>query len=161
LRGKAFAVYEESTRVPLYVYDPTGTFVPPDQKGTERTQLTSHVDLVPLLMTLASGNNDWRSMPQYAHLAGRADLAAMLSDPSAPGRSYILHTSDEDIPEEARKIGIPYRDALIAYRTPNANIGVYSNFAHATIDIETEGQQTEMYDYDNFGIGEVTNNAPG
>jgi len=178
LRGKAFAVYEESTRVPLYVYDPTGTFVPPDQKGTERTQLTSHVDLVPLLMTLASGNNDWRSMPQYAHLAGRADLAAMLSDPSAPGRSYILHTSDEDIPEEARKIGIPYRDALITnipvppgfpppsphvigYRTPNAKIGVYSNFAPGTIDIETEGQQTEMYDYDNFGIGEVTNNAPG
>ncbi len=180
LRGKAFAVYEESTRVPLYVFDPTGAFVPPDQKGTERTQLTSHVDLVPLLMTLASGSNDWRSMPQYAHLAGRADLAAMLSDPSAPGRSYILHTSDEDIPEEARKLGIPYRDALITnilpppplpqvpppnhvigYRTANAKIGAYSNFAPGTIDIETEGQQAEMYDYDNYGIGEVTNNAPG
>ena len=178
LRGKAFAVYEESTRVPLYVFDPTGAFVPSDQKGTERTQLTSHVDLVPLLMTLASGNNDWRGMPQYAHLAGRADLAAMLSDPSAPGRSYILHTSDEDIPEEARKLGIPYRDALITnipvppgfpppsphvigYRTPTAKIGVYSNFAPGTIDIETDGQQSELYDYTNYGIGEVTNNAPG
>jgi hypothetical protein len=180
LRGKAFAVYEESTRVPLYVYDPTGAFVPPDQQGTERRQLTSHVDLVPLLMTLASGSNDWRRKPQYAHLAGRADLAAILSDPSAPGRSYILHTSDEDIPEEARKLGIPYRDAMIrnilpppplpqvpppnhviGYRTANAKIGVYSNFAPGTIDIETEGQQAEMYDYDNFGIGEVTNNAPG
>jgi arylsulfatase A-like enzyme len=180
LRGKAFAVYEESTRVPLYVYDPTGEFVPPDQQGTERTQLTSHVDLVPLLMTLASGNNDWRSKPQYAHLAGRADLAAMLSDPSAPGRSYILHTSDEDIPEEARKLGIPYRDALITnilpppplpqlpppnhvigYRTANAKIGVYSNFAPGTIGIETEGQQSELYDYTNYGIAEVTNNVPG
>ena len=87
LRGKAFAVYEESTRVPLYVYDPTCEFVPPDQQGTERTQFTSHVDLVPLLITLASGNNDWRSKPQYAHLADRADLAAMLSDSTAPGRS--------------------------------------------------------------------------
>src|SRR6266498_592309 len=180
LRGKAFAVYEESTRVPLYVFDPTGAFVPPDQQGTERTQLTSHVDLVPLLMTLASGSNDWRSKPQYAHLAGRADLAAMLSDPDAPGRSYILHTSDEDIPEEARKLGIPYRDALITnilpppplpqvpppnhvigYRTANAKIGAYSNFAPGTIDIETEGQQAELYDYTNYGIGEVTNNAPG
>lgn len=180
LRGKAFAVYEESTRVPLYVYDPTGSFVPPDQQGTERTQLTSHVDLVPLLMTLASGNNAWRRMPQYAYLAGRANLAAMLRNPNVPGRPYILHTSDEDIPEEARKLGIPYRDArvsnilpppplpqvpppthVIGYRTANAKIGVNSYFAPGTIDIETEGQQAEMYDYDNYGFAELTNNAPG
>lgn len=174
LRGKAFAVYEESTRVPLYVYDPTGAFVPPDQQGTTRTQLTSHVDIVPLLMTLASGNNDWRRMPQYAHLAGRADLAAMLSNPTASGRPYILHTSDEDVPEEAVRLGIPYRDAMVSraldpsppthvigYRTASAKIGVYSFFAPGTIDIQTQGQQAELYDYNNFGIEEVTNNAPG
>jgi hypothetical protein len=33
LHGKAFAVYEESIRVPLYVMDPTGNFIPSDQVG--------------------------------------------------------------------------------------------------------------------------------
>ena len=180
LHGKAFAVYEESIRVPLYVLDPTGTFVPLGQAGTVRTELTSHVDLVPLLMTLASGSNAWRDLPQYSYLAGRADLASMLSDPNAEGRPYILHTSDEDIPEEAPKIGIPYRDALVSqylppqplpqrpppthvigYRTKDAKLGVYSYFAPNTIEILKDGQQAELYDYGNFGIGEVVNNAPG
>jgi hypothetical protein len=139
------------------------------------------VDLVPLLMTLASGgSNAWRNLPQYAYLAGRADLFDMLKDPNAKGRPYILHTSDEDIPEEATKLGIPYRDALVSqylpppplpqqpppthiigYRTKDAKLGVYSYFTPNTIEIETQGQQAELYDYSNFGIDEVTNNAPG
>jgi arylsulfatase A-like enzyme len=75
MHGKAFAFYEESIRVPLYVKGPAGTFVPGSQVGTARDGLTSHVDLVPLLMTLASGENEWRNKPAYAHLAERADLA--------------------------------------------------------------------------------------
>ena len=113
MHGKAFAVYEESIRVPFYVMDPTGTFVPPDQIGTVRRGLTSHVDLVPLLLTFAGGGNAWRKNQLYSHLSGRADLAAMLSNPQAPGRDFIIHTSDEDIPEEAVKVGIPYTDALV------------------------------------------------
>src|SRR4030095_675721 len=106
------------------------------------------VDLVPLLMTLAGGGNAWRSKPKFSYLAGRADLAAMLSNPAAPGRPYILHSTDEDIPEEAPRIGIPYRDALvrrilpppplaqqqppthaIGYRTATAKLGTYSYWA--------------------------------
>jgi arylsulfatase A-like enzyme len=180
MRGKAFALYEEGIHVPLYVNDPTGTFVPSSQVGTSRSGLTSHVDFVPFLMTLASGGNDWRKKPAYAHLAGRADLAAMLSNPNAPARQYILHTSDEDIPEEATKLGIPYKDALISnilppppapqvpppthaigYRTQTAKLGVYSYFTPGSINIQSSGQQAELYDYANNGIGEVTNNAPG
>jgi hypothetical protein len=54
------------------------------------------VDIVPLLLTLASGGNAWRQQPQHAHLAQRLDLAAILRNPSAPGRPYVLHTMDED-----------------------------------------------------------------
>jgi hypothetical protein len=50
-------------------------------------------------MTLAGGDNAWWQEQQDAHLAGRADLAAMLSNPEAPGREYIISTSDEDYPE--------------------------------------------------------------
>jgi len=173
LHGKGFAAYEEAIRVPLYVKDPTGEFVPAGQAGTEREQLTSHVDITPLLMTLASGNNDWRSNPKYGHLANRADLVAMLSDPSAQGRSYIFQTSDEDIPEEAPKVGIPYKDALvrdaqsepppthvIGYRTADAKLGVYSYFVPNTIDIQMTGQQSELYDYTKDGVAEVINHAP-
>jgi len=180
LHGKGFGLYEESIRVPLYVKDPTNTFIPPNQVGTQRNGLTSHVDLVPLLMTLAGGGNAWRNKPKFSYLAGRADLAAMLSNPAAPGRPYILHSTDEDIPEEGPRIGIPYTDILardilpppplaqqpppthaIGYRTAQAKLGTYSYWKTGTLQILAAGQQTEMYDYNNFGIGEVVNNAPG
>jgi arylsulfatase A-like enzyme len=180
LRGKAFAVYEGSIHVPLYVKDPTGRFVPPDQVGSSRTELTSHVDVLPLLITLASGSNDWRKRGKYAQWAGRANLARMLRDSCAKGRRYILHTSDEDIPEEGPRLGLPYCDLLvhrapapspmpqrpvpthvIGYRTKYAKLGVYSHWAPGTIQIIPNGQQYEMYDYAGYGMGEVTNNAPG
>lgn len=174
LRNKGFSNYEESIRVPLYVKDPTGTFVPPDQAGTTRSGLTSHVDLVPLLMTLASGSNAWRGNKQYSYLAGRADLAAMLSNPAAPGRDYIVHATDEDIPEEAHKIpGIGHGQLsdileslgnppshVIGYRTQDAKLGVYSYWAPGTIDILTDGQEIELYNYPLDGPDEVINHGP-
>jgi arylsulfatase A-like enzyme len=173
MHQKGYAVYEESIHVPLYVKDPTGTFVPPNQAGTTRSQFASHVDLVPLLMTLASGSNEWRTKQKYAHLAGRADLAAMLSDPGAPGRDYIITTSDEDIPYFTADTGTPIDDVIeiieslgrppghaIGYRTENAKLGVYSYFAPGTIDIEQNGQEAELYNYQEDGIDEVINRAP-
>jgi arylsulfatase A-like enzyme len=175
LRNKGFAVYDEAIRVPFYVYDPTGTVIPPDQRGTTRNELTSHVDILPLLMTLASGGNSWRGKPQYAHLAGRADLFSMLSDPTAKGRDYILHTSDENQPELANalnilppqiqdildSLGIGQFKHVIGYRTKTAKLGVYSRFAEGTIDIVQEGQQAELYNYEQDGVDEVINHAPG
>lgn len=177
LRNKGFAVYEESIHVPLYVYDPTETFIPAEMRGTTRNQFTSHVDLLPLLMTLAGGGSEWRTKPQYAHLAGRADLAAMLNNPDAPGREYIISTSDEDFPDLlsliGQQVGIP--DLLIeilekytprppvhviGYRTRTAKLGVYSYFADGTIEILQEGQQAELYNYQQDGIGEVINHSP-
>ncbi len=173
LRGKAFAAYEESIHVPLFVMDPTGEFVPAGQKGTEREQLTSHVDITPLLMTLASGSNNWRTNAKYGHLANRADVAALLGSPGAQGRSYIIQTSDEDIPEEAPKVGWPYKDVLvrdaltepppthvIGYRTSTAKLGVYSFFVPDSIQIQTSGQESELYDYTKDGLEEVINHAP-
>lgn len=180
IHGKAFAVYDEAIHVPLYVMDPTQSFISPDQVGTVRTGLTSHVDFVPLLMSLAKGRNNWRNDPKYSYLAGRADMAGMLRNPETKGRDYILHTSDEDIPEEAPRVGIPYSEAMITkilppaplpqlpppshvigYRTQNAKLGVYSYFKPGTIKIQRQGQQFELYDYANYGIDEVVNNAPG
>jgi len=58
LRGKGAAAYEESTRVPLLVKDPRGVLT--SALRTPRTQLSSSVDLAPLLLTIGAGGNTWR-----------------------------------------------------------------------------------------------------
>jgi arylsulfatase A-like enzyme len=147
LRGKGGAAYEESIRVPLYVKDLTGLYA--RHPEIKRTQLTSSVDIVPLLLTLASGGNAWRQQPQYAHLAQRLDLAFILRNPSAPGRPYVLHTMDEDevegfaVTQQARNAPAH----VIAYRTATAKLGLYSFWKPGSIEIQTAGQEAEVYDY--------------
>ena len=69
LRGKCYGMYEEGILVPLIVKDPTGTWTA--GRNTTRSQLSSHVDLVPLLLTLATGSEGSREEPQYEHLSTR------------------------------------------------------------------------------------------
>ncbi len=83
LRGKGAGAYEEGIRVPLIVTDPRGELTRAPERA--RTQLTSSVDVAPLLLTIASGSNAWRARPHYAHIAGRLDLAA--SSPTPPRRA--------------------------------------------------------------------------
>jgi arylsulfatase A-like enzyme len=146
LRGKGASAYEEGIRVPLLVKDPRGVLTGAPERVRE--QLTSSVDLAPLLLTIASGSEDWRREPHYSHLAGRADLAGILADPAAPGRPYILHATDEIVTEYAIE---PYAaDAplhIVALRTPQAKYATYSNWPYEGIAPKLEGQETELYDY--------------
>jgi arylsulfatase A-like enzyme len=147
LRDKGGAAYDEAIRVPLWVKDPTGRWA--SERKTPRRQLTSSVDLAPLLLTLGTGSNAWRRDPRYAHLAGRADLATMLRYPQAPGRRYVLHTTDEDGIEQGPRTRYA-RDAprhVIGLRMEGAKYATYSNWQPGTIDIDPEGQETECYDY--------------
>jgi hypothetical protein len=113
-----------------------------------REQLTSSVDLAPLLLTIASGSDDWRRDPHYSHIAVRADLAGILADPTAPGRPYVLHATDETVTEFAIE---PYAaDAplhVVALRTPAAKLATYSNWPVEGIEPLTRGEQRELYDY--------------
>ena len=79
LRGKGPFAYRESTHLPLYV-------VHPDVAGGQQCQaLSSHIDLVPTLLSMAGVKPD-----RAAELAGRAlpgkDLAPLLS---GPGRQPV------------------------------------------------------------------------
>ena len=58
LRGKGAGAYEEAIRVPLIVKDPRGVLTSAPERA--RTQLTSSVDVAPLLLTIASGSDEWR-----------------------------------------------------------------------------------------------------
>jgi arylsulfatase A-like enzyme len=146
LRGKGAGGYEEGIRVPLLVKDPRAKLTSaPEQL---RTQLSSSVDIAPLLLTVATGSNEWRREPHYSHLAGRLDLAGILADPAAPGRPYVLHATDEVVTEFAIE---PYAaDAplhVVALRTPAAKYVTYSNWPAEGIKPLSQGQESELYDY--------------
>src|SRR5690606_22469085 len=148
LRGKGAGIYEEGIRVPLWVKDPTGRFAA--QPDVPRTQLTASVDLAPMLLTLASGGNAWREQPDLAYLANRHDLTAVLQDPAAPGRPYVVHATDEDGFEYGPRL-LPFlEDApfhVLGLITEDAKIGVYTHWADDSEEILPDGQEVEFYDY--------------
>lgn len=159
LHGKGGAAYDEAIRVPLFVHDPRGDLTP--TPGV-RTQLTSSVDLAPLLLTIAGGGDDWRGDPRYAHLADRHDIAAISRDPSTPGRPWVIHTTDEHSIEEAAVLFD--QDApghVVAVRTPDAKFVRYSHWVPGSAEIDPDhGEEYELYDYStDAGTLELDNTA--
>jgi arylsulfatase A-like enzyme len=146
MRGKGASAYEEGIRVPLIVKDPRGILT--TETRHTRHQLTSSVDVTPLLLTIAAGSDHWRNDPRYAHLAGRLDLARILHDSKAPGRDYVLHATDEIVTEFAIE---PYAyDAplhIAAIRTATAKYATYSNWASDEMERIATGQESELYDH--------------
>ncbi len=152
MRGKGGGVYEEGVRVPLMVKDLRGGQTLTAATRRPRSGLTSSVDVAPLLLGIATGSDSWRKDSHYSHLAHRHDVLSMLRKPQAPGRSHILHATDEIVTEYAIQ---PYAaDAplhLTAIRTPKAKLALYSNWKPGTAEMSTEGQEAELYDYRSAG----------
>ena len=161
LRGKGAGAYEEAIRVPLIVKDLRGKLTSAPQ--TMRTQLTSSVDLAPLLLTIATGSDQWRTEAHYSHIAGRADLAAILADPGAPGRDYVLHATDETVTEFAvEEYASSAPRHVVAMRTQNAKYATYSHWGEEDISPVSEGEESELYDYTTAsGRMELHNSAGG
>jgi arylsulfatase A-like enzyme len=162
LRGKGASAYEEAIRVPLSVRDfrPRGTAATA-ASAVPRTQLSSSVDVVGLLLSLATGSQEWRGERRYAHLAGRHDLAAICARASAPGREWIVHATDEDVTEFASE---PYAAQaprhVVAVRSQRGKLAVYSNWSPETTQLEPAGQEFELYDYSQpAGRAELVNSA--
>ncbi|WP_301119355.1 sulfatase-like hydrolase/transferase [Mycolicibacterium fortuitum] len=178
LRGKGAAVYEESIRVPLYIRDPSGHLTP--NPGDTRTQLTSSADFAALLLTIAHGDAGWRSDSRYSYLSERADIAGMAADATAPGRQWIAHATDDMSVEEmaalmksplakkffgtsgpAMEIPTSAPSHIVAVRTPEAKLGMYTYWKPGTMDIDTSRpSHHELYDYaTDSGVQELDNVA--
>jgi arylsulfatase A-like enzyme len=145
LRGKGAGVYDEGIRVPLIVTDFSNTLgVTPGL----RDQLTSHVDLAPMLLTIAGGSNDWRTEPSYEHIAGRWDLLSIARDPGAPGRDYALHATDEVVTEFAL---LPHDASaplhITAVMTPTQKYATYSHWRPGTLEPIIGTEEVELYDH--------------
>ncbi|HST39722.1 MAG TPA: sulfatase-like hydrolase/transferase [Conexibacter sp.] len=150
MRGKGFAFYEEGTRVPLVVKDPTGGWTRATR--VDRRQLVESVDLAALLLTLGSGGDDWRGNSAYAQIAGRADIAGILLDPGARGRPYIAHATDEPGTSTSVPTAQQVRPApnhITAVRTDRGKYARYAFWKDGTIEIDTSKPiQFEAYSYD-------------
>ncbi|MBV9755983.1 MAG: sulfatase-like hydrolase/transferase, partial [Alphaproteobacteria bacterium] len=73
MTGKTGSLYDEAFHVPLVVFDPSGRFT--GEIATERLGLTSSVDILPMLVSLAhNGSSSWRSGEFEALYGSRHDL---------------------------------------------------------------------------------------
>jgi arylsulfatase A-like enzyme len=160
MRGKGFAFYDEGSRVPLIVKDPTGGWT--KQVREDRRQLVESVDLAALMLTLGTGGNDWRGNSAYAQIAGRADIGAILQSPTAKGRPYIAHATDEPGTSSTLPTAQQIRPApnhITAVRTQHGKFARYAYWKDGTIEIdESKPVQYEAYSYaDAAGRLEIDN----
>lgn len=151
LQGKGITAFEEGMRVPLIVRDHTGAFA--GDIDVERTQIASHVDLLPLMMNLATGGDDWMN-DDYRQLYGqRLDLAGIVRSAGAPGRPYAVYTSDEHfIPLAMNYLQAPEHVTSIV--SQSGKLAVFAHWLPETewplfkirnyYDYATEGGQLEI-----------------
>jgi uncharacterized sulfatase len=142
--GKILSCYEEAFHVPLVVVDPSGRFT--GDIDTLRTQLTSSVDMVPLLVSLGhKGSWDWMTGDLAAIYGGRHDMVPMLRSAAAPGRPHVLLVTDELIPGEVNFNDAPIH--IAGLRSADAKLGTYAKWVGRTDRIDTSSIEREFYDY--------------
>src|SRR3954463_11706816 len=85
--GKILSCYEEAFHVPLVVVDPSGRFT--GDIDTGRTQLTSSVDMVPLMVSLGhKGSWDWMTGDLAAIYGGGDDIGPRAASAAARGPAH-------------------------------------------------------------------------
>ncbi|MFC9997125.1 sulfatase-like hydrolase/transferase [Nocardia sp. NPDC127526] len=131
LRQKGAMIYRENNRVPLVISDPRN----PATHGKTVTALTSHVDLVPTLASIAGAGAG--TVPP---VAGR-DLTPLLANPDATVRSALLLTSDAKS-SGGQVPGVNYfmRGAI----TPRYSFGRYST--ERNLEGPRSDYEYELYD---------------
>jgi arylsulfatase A-like enzyme len=143
LRQKGAMIYQENLRVPLVVADPRRS----STHGTTTTSLTSHIDIVPTLASLAgaTASLDW--------LRGH-DLSRVLDEPDTRVRDELLVTSDAP----SSGLGLPgLRYVMRGVITEQYSYGRYSTpqavDAKAGFEIECYDRDSDPGELHNLGHG--------
>lgn len=142
--NKAATGYEEAFHVPLIVVDPTGRFA--GDIDTPRTQLTSSVDFLNLLVSLGhNGSQDWLTGPYKAIYGKRHNMVPLLKSAKARGRPYILFATDELVQPQYIFNDAPLH--IVCLRTQTEKLVVYSKWRALTAAPIAASTQLEFYDY--------------
>jgi arylsulfatase A-like enzyme len=160
LSGKVGTCYDEVLRIPLIIVDPTGRFA--GDVDTVRNQLTSAIDIAPLLVMLGSGYGGYSKKADFLGLYGsRYNMLPLLKSASAKGREYALFATDELVPGYLNYNKSPLH--IVGLVTPGAKLGTYADWVPLTTKISPTTLQYEFYDYSTAGgVLELDNtpNAP-
>ncbi|GAA4487719.1 sulfatase-like hydrolase/transferase [Rhodococcus olei] len=141
--GKLGTAYDEAFHVPLIVADPTGRFT--GDTDTMRAQMTSSVDVLPMLATLAHGDRGWMTGDLAVAYAERLDLMPLLRSATAPGRDHLVFATNEHAPQSVNWNNSPLH--IYVLRTPEAKVAVYAHWVGNTAYLDPRTFQYEFYDY--------------
>lgn len=141
--GKTGTVYDEAIRVPFIVMDPTGRYT--GDINTVRTGLSAHVDVLPMLVSIANGGSQsWMKGDLKELYATRHNMLPMLKSADAPGRDYVLHSNDEILLADYNFNEAPWH--VTGLVTDKGKLGLYS-FWNRDCSMRRAGQQSEYYNY--------------
>jgi hypothetical protein len=100
------------------------------------------------------GNPNWLQNSTYKTLyAGRHDLYGMLKNANAAGRSFILHTCDESIPNATAQYHV------IGYRTNAELLTTYATWDERSGQINLASARSQYYDFRNGNRLELVDSA--
>ena len=140
--NKAGTMYEEAINVPLIVMDPRGELT--GDTHVIREQLTSSVDITPMLATIAHGDQRWMRGDYETIYSERLNLLPLLKDRDARGRSHVLTASDEWVPGYFNYQKAPLH--IMGVRTQDRKVASYANWTREGV-LSLNGMQSESYDY--------------
>ena len=132
--------------MPLIVKDPRGKLTSAPELA--RTQLTSSVDVAPLLLTIASGSDEWRTR---APLRAPRAPARPRGHPRRPDRAgpTLRAARDRRDRDRVRDRALRRQRAAARRRAAHADAkyATYSNWRAKASQPLAEGQERELYDY--------------
>jgi arylsulfatase A-like enzyme len=142
--------YKEIFNIPLIVADLTGRFI--GDIDIVRNQLTSSVDLVPMMVTLAyNGDPSWINGDLAGLYGTRYNMIPLLHSAQTPGRPYVLFSTDELAPAFNFNNAPFHVIGYIKEETPNSGVytklGVYAHWQQLTTTIDQRSIELEFYDY--------------
>jgi arylsulfatase A-like enzyme len=141
--NKAGSMYKEAVNVPLIVVDPRERYT--GDTDTVRQQLTSSVDILPLLATIGFGSREWMKGDYETVYEERLNLVPLLKSNRPRGRSHVLMASDEWVPGYYVYNGA--RRHIMGIRTQDTKVAAYTNWNPAGV-MDLSSLQAESYDYD-------------
>ncbi len=142
LSGKEGTMYEECMKVPLIVVDPRGVLT--GDVDHVRHGITSSVDVLPMLATIAHGDRGWIRGAYADAYRERLDLLPVLKRASGRTRTRAWMASDEFHGRTLDFIGVPRH--VLGVRTKELKVASYSYWNPRGVR-RRSGMEVESYDF--------------